>query len=426
MNQKGIWCVMKLKVLLGTLLMGVALLPMGSAAAEGNIWMDESAEVQAKEYQKVILYPIRYQNEQDPHPRGDAVLDGYDNYLHKRLNKKIKKVNFFGFSPMLSEKDRILRDNPAYEHLEDHFDSETARSKAVYEATAADGYLLPHIRWTNERVDHSPATWVNVQLESYTNIENGPKGDKTGLNHNVWWASHCIPGHDSVLQMMDMDYTLYDANTGKKAMTLVDYYRCYDVSQEHAFKQVADHFVGDWRRLKKDHAQEGLTAGAPVLGFRGLNLPWEASKDEFAIKTIYYAFKDEAGDRLKNFKVDYAPNAGQYYVTGDITDYHRGETWNPPYATTSIEEVSEEKKKWYDTNGVEHTMKIKKYATRINDHFGYYDFYYRVGARLNLVNAKTGEVVYSRTATASDSERYANALRSVMKDFYQEIDKLVN
>ena len=415
---------MKTKVLLTLILAGVSLLPMGNAAAAGNIWMDKSAEVEAKDYQKVILYPIRYRNERDPHAPGPGDLDGYDNYLHKRLNKKMKKVNFFGFSPMLEEKNRILRDNPAYEHLKDHFDSEEARSKAVYAATAADGYLLPHIRWDNQRVDHSPETWVNVQMESYTDVENGPAGDKSGLNYNRWWTSHCIPGHDSVLQMLDMDYTLYDATTGRKAMTLVDYYRCYDVSEEHAFKQVANHFVGDWYRQKNDHAQKGISADAPVLGFRELSLPAEAAQDEFAIKTIYYAFKDEAGDQLKNFKVDDMPNAGQYYVTGDITEYRRGETWNPPCVTTSVGQISEEKRKWYDKNNVEQTMKIKKYATQIYDHYGYYSFYYRVGAHLKLVNAKTGEVVYSKKDTASDSERYANALRSILKDFYRDIDKL--
>ena len=43
---------------------------------------------------------------------------------------------------------------------------------------------------------------------------------------------------------------------------------------------------------------------------------------------------------------------------------------------------------------------------------------------MKLVNAKTGEVVYSKKDTASDSERYANALRSILKDFYRDIDKL--
>lgn len=416
---------MKLKVLLGAFLMGAALLPMGSAAAEGNIWMDESAEVQAKEYQKVIVYPIRYRQEQDPRMESGSPLDGYNNYLHKRLNKKIKKVNFFGLSPMLEEKERILRDNPAYDHLKDHFATEEERSKAIYAATAADGYLLPHIRWDNERVDHSPATWVNVQMESYVDIENGPKGNQYGLHHNYWLENHCIPGHDSVLQMLDMDFTLYDATTGRKAMTLVDFYRCYDVDQEHAFKQVADHFVGDWGRLKKDHAQENVPAGAPVLGFRALQLPAAAARDEFAVRTIDYAYKDEAGDRLKKFKVDYAPNAGQYYVTGEITDYRYREAWHQPYVTTSLAKVFEQSKKWYDEKGTEHTMTIRKYRTQIYDFFGYYSFHYDVGAHLQLVNAKTGDIVYSKELEASDTERYANALRSIMKDFYKEIDRRI-
>lgn len=250
-----------------------------------------------------------------------------------------------------------------------HFASETERAKAVYDTTGAEGYLLPHIRYEQERVDHSPATWTTVKMERYYDIENGPQGDKSKCNYQSWYANHLIPEHDSTLQMLDMDFRLYDAATGKEAMTFIDYYRNYGVDQWHAFDQIAKNFTGDWNRLKKDGDRK-VPAGAPTLGFRNLELPWNASQDEFAIKTIYYAYKDEAGDDLRRVKVDYAPNGGRYYVTGAITDYARVETWCPPSASTSAVKDREEEFKWYDDKGTEHKGKRVYYKTQVSDSYG--------------------------------------------------------
>lgn len=207
--------------------------PVTSEAA-GNIWMDENAEVQAKSFKKVVLFPIRYLGE--PDGRVDQ-FQGYNAALAKRINKRIKRTNFMKFedpgdakaADKKREKREILRDNPAYRELLRHFDSEADRAKAVYDTTGAEGYLLPHIRYEQERVDHSPATWTTVKMESYYDIENGPQGDKSKCNYHSWYADHLIPAHDSTLQMLDMDFRLYDAATGKEAMTLIDYYRNYGV-----------------------------------------------------------------------------------------------------------------------------------------------------------------------------------------------------
>ncbi len=224
--------------------------------------------------------------------------------------------------------------------------------------------------------------------------------------------------------MLDMDFRLYDAATGKEAMTLIDYYRNYDVDQWHAFEQIAKNFTGDWNRLKKDHDQN-VPADAPTMGFRNLELPYAASQDEFAIKTIYYAYKDEAGDALKRVKVDYAPNGGRYYVTGVVTDYARGETWNPPYAMASTLRDYTEKFKWRDDKGNEHEGRRVYYKTGITDYYGHYNFWYRTAADLSLVDSRTGNVVLSRHLEAEDPDRYANALRKMFKSFYKDVDKAI-
>lgn len=418
---------MNLKRITSTVLAGIVLAGVGTVApvyAIGNIWTDEHAEIQAKQYKKVVLFPIRDRNE------SEGSFDenqGYNEYFYKELKKHVNKTNILGFGDMLKEKKHILRDNASYKNLTGHFDSEADRAKAVYDATAADGYLIPHIRWAQERVDTSPATWTRVKMESYYDIDDGPNGDEHKLNYQSWWQDHLIPEHQSTLQMLDMDFILYDAYTGKKAMTRIDYYRNYNVDQRHALKRIGRGLAKDWAKLRKDK-DNNVPANALTLGFRNFTLPDSAGNDEFAIKTIYYAIKDEAGDTLKRVKVDYSPNGGQYYVTGDVTYYNRGETWNPPSASAYPHCYNTQKFQWTDDKGNIHTGERKYYKTTnddISDHFGFYSFWYKVGMDLRLVNASKGEVVYEKYAEASDPDFYADALRSILHDFYKQVDKLI-
>lgn len=408
------------------LLTGVAVLMTGGVfpvQAIGNICMDEHADIQAKQYKKVVIFPLRYKNAPDGKVEE---FQGYNQYLYKDIKKRVKKTNFIGFGEQIDEKKHILRDNKDYEALTRHFDSEEERAKAVYTVTAADGYLLPHIRWEKERVDTSPATWTTLKMESYYNIIDGPDGDKYKVNYKSWNINHLIPEQQRTMQMLDMDFTLYDAYTGKKAMTRIDYYRHYDASQWGAVKALSKRFADDWYKMRKDKDNK-VPAGAPTLGFRNFNLPYNVGNDEFAIKTIYYAIKDEAGDRLKGVKVDYSPNGGQYYVTGDVTYYDRGETWNPPVAYISPSKIRTEKFTWKDKDGNEHEGKREYYLSKeedIIDVFGYNSIWYKVAMNLRLVDAATGNVVYSESGE-DVNDYYADALRAILKKFYNHVDELI-
>lgn len=59
---------MNLKRITSTVLAGIVLAGVGTVApvyAIGNIWTDEHAEIQAKQYKKVVLFPIRDRNESE-------------------------------------------------------------------------------------------------------------------------------------------------------------------------------------------------------------------------------------------------------------------------------------------------------------------------------------------------------------------------
>ena len=416
MNRKN---VAKL-VLAGAFLWALNLAP---TFASGNIWMDEHAQIQAKQYKKVVVFPLRYLDA--AYGKTDE-FQGYNGYICKDLSKRVKKVNFLGFGDQLEEKKQIIRDNPAYQALPRQYDTEEERAKAVYETTAADGYLLPHLRWEGERIDVSPATWTSVKMESYYNITNGPHGDEYRKHYHSYWKSHLIPEYRLRLQMLDMDFTLYDAYTGKKAMTRIDYYRAYGADQWAGVRSISKQLAKDWAKLRKDKDHK-VSSHAPTLGFRHFNLPADVGQNEFAIKTIYYAIKDEAGDRLKKVKVDYSPDGGDYYVTGDVYQYDRGESWVEPRAAASPHLVHEETFTWRDRQGKSHTGRRSYYRTReedITDYHGYYTFWYRVGMNLRLVDARTGQVIYSKSGE-NTNDYYGDALRSILKDFYKDVDKLI-
>ena len=392
--------------------------PAGLVAAEGNIWMDENLEIPASRYKKVVVFPIRYPGEM----MGDYEHDpAYNTMLLKRLNKRGKGVNWFGFSPMLEEKSHILRDNPKYEALLKPFVKEKDRADAVFDATAADGYLLPCVRWDHVRVDHSPATWTMVRMESYVDIKNGEHGNQYKLHHRTWYENHRIPAHDSELRMLDVDFSLIDSRTGRKSLTLVDYYRNYECDKEHAFNQIFKNFAGDWSRQRNDKKQS-VRAGAPTLGFRNLNLLEEAGNNEFSVKTIYYAYKDAAEDKLKGVQVVPDADTARYYVTGTIESYQRGETWHPPTASSYTSLDHTDTYDWYDSDGKKHTAEKKYYRSEISDSYGYYSFWYHVAANLRLVDAITGQTVFENHYDATDPDRFGNALRSVFNGFYRDVD----
>lgn len=413
-----------MKKILGSLAAGVLLsgaVGMSYAAAAGNIWMDESADIQAKQFRKVILLPMRVGSESVG--RVDA-NQGFNSYLHARINKKIKNTNFLGFGNQLEEKKQILRETPEYQALLDNFFSEGARAKAIYDTTMADGYLVPHLRSKGVRVDHSPATWTTVRMESYYDLINGPKGNAYKLKYHSWIQNYQIPAHDSYLQMMNMDFVLYDASTGKQAMTLVDYYKNYGVDEWHAFKQITKNFVGDWGRLKR-HPEQKVPANAPTISIGKIVIPEDIKGDEMIAKTLEYAIQDEAENSLIKVKLDNSGAKTRYYITGKITRCNSGQTWHPPYATALTMFDHSEKFQWEDSNGNKQTATKNYYRTVITNHYGYYSFWYEVGVALRVIDSQTGSIVCSVFRTETDDDRYANALRKSIRRLCKVVDNKI-
>ena len=383
--------------------MGIVALGMAFAAAplaasaHGNIWMDESVPQaeRATAYERIVLYPFRDMS-------ADELLPGaypdWDDELAQRLGKRIKHTEF-------------------------------VRATAPYDAAAVsdadpnvDGYLVPRLRFQRERVDVSPATWTNVTVESYVNIDNGPYGSEYRRDWRSWPMTHVVPEMRRTLQMIDCDFTLYDARTHKKVLTLYDAYRNYDVDTDHAMEVIAKNFAGDWSRLKEKKRREAK-AGTPTLSLEALTLPEDVAADPYAADTIAYAFRDEADVSLKHATLDDRADGGRYIAGGTIHAYEQGERWHDPFVSTTTRMDHSEWFTWYDNNSNAHTGTRTYYVTDVQDHPGGYAFYYHVNATLYLKDRLTGATVYTKTYDREDADRYANALHAMFGDFYREADE---
>ena len=368
------------------------------ASAHGNIWMDESVP-QAERmtaYKRIVLYPFRSMT-------SDALVPGaypnWDDELARRLDKRIKHTEFI-------------------------------RSEAPYDAGTAgngvdaDGYLVPRLRFQKERTDVSPATWTNVTIESYADIDNGPYGDEVHRDWHSFPMTHVIPEMRRTLQMIDCDFTLYDARTHKKVMTLYDSYRNYGADPDHAFEVIAKNFAGDWSRLK-DVKRREAKAGTPTLSLEELALPEDVAEDPYAADTIAYAFRDEADVSMKHAVLDDRPDGGRYVAGGTIHTYEQGERWHDPFVSTTTRMDHTEWFTWYDSSRNAHTGTRTYYVTDVQDHPGGYSFYYHVNATLYLKDRQTGATVYTKTYDREDADRYANALHAMFGDFYREADERI-
>ena len=162
------------------------------------------------------------------------------------------------------------------------------------------------------------------------------------------------------------------------------------------------------------------------VGFGNIEVPYNICNDEIKIKSIYFKVKEES-DRIKKVKIDYQGKAKQLndcIVTGWISKYELVSTWREPYADTKEKEVWSKERKWKNDKGKEKTMTITRYTHEPYGVPGRYDYTAQVSATLNLVSAKTGEVLtsYSGYETAKTEMK---AFEEIVEEFYKKVNKSV-
>lgn len=173
-------------------------------------------------------------------------------------------------------------------------------------------------------------------------------------------------------------------------------------------------------------AQPGEASRGNVkqIGFEDISLPDNISNDEFAVKAIYFAVKEEAVKRLKKIKINYdgSSAADDAYISGNISTYELKSYWNEPHVATTRKEVWSKSKKWHNSKNEEKTMTITRYEDEPYGVPGGYSFIASVSATLNLVDAKTGAVLVSYSGHETN-DKEIDAFYDILKDFYKKVNK---
>ena len=399
-----------------------------AALAHGHLWYDKNAHV--AQFGKLVIYPVLQDGKYRISNDVDTEIYKETDYLNTRFIRKLKVKTTIPLGGMLEENKKIReKDNGEYQKLLAQFPSEEERAAAVDAMTGAPGYFVPQIRDVHTEPHQSPETWVNVEMRSWTEEKDGPKGNRT-YNNKTWKENHRIPAKNLCLYHMDVAHTLYNRK-GEKILTYENNEHSYNYNSknyhEKMFKSLVDEFKDDYKDIQKEYREdkENPREKSHVhISFKDVLLPENVGNDEYLTKSVYFTMKNYA---LKYTKasIDFDNKESRpvnYYVEGKISRYTLDRTWHPPYASTSTKLVSSKESKWRDRNGNEHKMKTNQYETKISDHYGYWGYTATVAASFNLVDARTGRVVVNHTAIETD-DKCADAYCHFMKDFYKKVEK---
>lgn len=162
------------------------------------------------------------------------------------------------------------------------------------------------------------------------------------------------------------------------------------------------------------------------VGFGNIEVPDNICNDEIKIKSIYFKVKEES-DHIKKVVIDYTgknKQSNDCIVTGWISKYKLVSTWHEPYADTKEKEVWSKERKWKNDKGKEKTMTITRYTHEPYGVPGGYNFNAHVSATLNLVSAKTGEVLVSFNGYET-AKTEMKAFEEIVEEFYKKVNKSV-
>ena len=413
---------MNFKKIIATALL--AALPVGTAFAHGQIWVDDTANV--PKYKKLVIFPLAVKGSEYDYLLSEdesSAVYRMNDYLDKKFVRKLKYVTVDLGSP-LRENEQIRADIGKYKPLYERFATEEERGRAAFDITMADAYLVPIIRENRVEEHISPATYVDVAMSTWTEERNGPNGDRT-YNVRNWIEHHLIPEKLMQLRHMALEHTMY-GDDGRKVLTSVNNGHVYFISTQKMFEDLIDEFRKDINDVKKNGGKTKGDGGA-TIAFEPLSVTSNVG-DEFVQRAASYAVINGAG-RIKGARLVYdrksVANGADYIVKGSVGQWNETRSWVPPQATTSISLIDTHKEKWRDSKGNEHEKTVSRYKTVINDHFGHYVYQANVGATLNLTDAKTGKILVSYSGYDSD-DKNGDAARHVAKNFCKRVEKYLS
>ncbi|MBQ9698664.1 MAG: hypothetical protein IJV46_08995 [Acidaminococcaceae bacterium] len=159
------------------------------------------------------------------------------------------------------------------------------------------------------------------------------------------------------------------------------------------------------------------------IGFGNIAVPAYVSNDEFIIKSLYFAVKDEA-KKLKNIKLDYTGDSKEKddgIIEIVLNQYELKPYWFEPTVTTTDKVVESRTYEWTDKNGKKKTATVEKHRSEPVGKPGGYGFSAYVSAIIYLKDVKTGDyLLLYEDNTKNDRE--IDGFRSILRGFYKELN----
>ena len=412
------------KSIIASTFAGIIIYKASMAEAAFDIWFDRGADIDR--FQKVVVYPISAKSRNNFLWKNEGVIGSYNYELHKRLNRHVKGITFYELAEMIDEKEKVINvDKNQRERLLAAFPDEQSRAHAVYDEFAADGYLLTYLRDLSTTEDYSPEKTVSVTKRSYTVDSGGPNGYKE-YDKKSWEVWHTIPAKTLTRFILGMESTMYN-EVGKKIFTYYNHQEGYN-GFNVMYTSQKDDMVDELNDIKKNkHKLEKNKKALKKLKFGNIDvLPDNLGNDEYLLKSLWFAYKEEA---YKMKKVDIVPEdslLADYMVTMIVSRNEYIPYWNEPYATCDTQVAWTKKYKWTDKDGNEHEGTITHYEPgNIRDVYGHYSFESaaEVEATMFLYDAHTNQLLHSKSYRKYN-DKFADAYRDILKDFYKDVNKL--
>lgn len=207
------------------------------AFAYGNLWYDKTSAL--SKATKIVIFPIS----------GIKGYDMADSYLQDKLQDKVKGVYFSLIVPPNQKSTQLIAENKDYKYLTGNFADEKARGAAVEEHLAADAYIICKVRENRVQHDVSPATWTQVTIEAWTEETGGPDGYKK-WDESSYVEDHLVPEKDIYLNILDLDFYMYDTN-GNKIMLFNTRQQSYPDNEIDLFRDIIKEYANEVKKANK-------------------------------------------------------------------------------------------------------------------------------------------------------------------------------
>lgn len=408
-----------MRKLIRTLLVALFFVSLqATTSAYGGLWIERGAALPS--LKKLVLFPMSISddlNEFAVNSDENSAVFRQNDYLHRRLSKKLKDANFLRLAPDIGEQ-RIRENVAPFEALLVPTPNAAKRAADVHQMTMADGYLVPHFRENWVRIDVSPETTFHFTLRSWTEVHD-EKGTRVTKDCS-YPVTHVVPEKELEFRIMDVDYTLYD-ETGHEILSFENSDRSYFADPVSMYRNLAEEFADVLKAARKGkYRLKKADEKAFPISISRISLPEGMEGDTVRERAIRFAFSDETR-RQDRLRFDSA--SPRLLVDVHIDRCELVPTWHPPTAWVTTSSTTHDDS-WTDKEGKRHEVKRTEYTQSVSHAFGYYSYHAAATGSLALTDARTGAVLLRKSFSETD-DKEIDACRHAFREFCKEIVRFI-